>query len=389
MPGLQGRDRSDLLDSMVMNEHLAGRSQAALALNDTVMTLSAQLGDTHGMVRGKYRRGVFLLDLGDTTGAVPELQDAAGLCERYGFSLMLRGILYNLVCAYSALTQPALVLATTQRGWALQPPLPLNDLRMMYRLAFVDAHLALGGLGLAWENAVAAVDEALTLRTQLSIAATTRTCIDLFALVGDHEWSGRLLAAIDDEALRQMPQAANEMWIARAQADLRRGEVAAAGLALARVAAPGDIESPRERARLSLAQAERALVEGNAAGAQALLPAVDAPGMNDEMRLGVLAIQVYAEGRSGKLAAATAAAAHACLNADVVHAVAAPGPAPRAGCCAALQRGRHRGHRAARWRGACAAAGRQPARAPGPTGRVPASLGLRAGRIRRSTRLPG
>lgn len=323
MPAMQGLDRANLLDSMVMNEHLAGHSQAAMGLAEAAATLSAQLGDIHGVIRGMYRKGTFMLDLGDTAGAVRELQCAAELAERYGFTLMLRGILYNLVCAHTAQTQPALVLATTQRGWSLQPPLPLNDLRMMYRLAFVDAHMALGNLGLAWENAVAAVDDALALGTQLSLAATAKTCIELFALLGDHDCASRLLAAIDDEAMRQMPQAANEMWIARAQAELRRGDVAAARLALARVAAPADLESPRERARLSLAQAERALAEGDAAGALALLPAVDAPGMNDEMRLGVLAIQVHAGTRGGRLAAATAAAARAALNAEVVHAVAA------------------------------------------------------------------
>jgi len=323
MPAMQGLDRANLLDSMVMNEHLAGHSQAALTLAEAASALSVQLGDTHGVIRGMYRRGTFMLDLGDTAGAVRELQCAAEQAERYGFTLMLRGILYNLVCAHTAQTQPALVLATAQRGWDLQPPLPLNDLRMMYRLAFVDAHGALGGLGLAWEHAQAAVDEALTLGTQLSLAATAKTCIELFALVGDVECSVRLLAAIDDEAMRQMPQVANEMWIARAQAAVLRGDVAAAGLALAEVAAPDTLESPRERARLNLAGAELAWAEGDAVHALALLPRADMPGMNDEMRLGTLAIQVRAEARSGVLSAATAAAAQAALDAKMVHAVAA------------------------------------------------------------------
>jgi hypothetical protein len=215
------------------------------------------------------------------------------------------------------------MLATAQRGWDLQPPLPLVELRIMYRLAFVDAHTALGALGLAWEHARAAVDEALTLGTQLSLAATAKTCIELFALVDDGDCSARLLAAIDGDAMRQLPQAANEMWIATAQAALLRGDVAAARLTLSRVAASDAIESPRERVRLSLARAELALAEGDTLRARALLPNGDAPGMNDELRLGTLATRVRAEAGNGELTAATAAAAQAALSAGVVHAVAA------------------------------------------------------------------
>lgn len=323
MPAMQGLDRANLLDSMVVNEHRAGRSQSALALCEAASALSAQLGDTYGVIRGMYRRGTFLADLGDTAGAVRELQRAAEQAERYGFTLMLRGILFNLVCAHTARTEPALVLATAQRGWDLQPPLPLVELRIMYRLAFVDAHCALGGLGMAWEHAQAAAEESLSLGTQLAIAATAKTCTELFALVGGADIARRLLAAIDGVAVGQMPHVANEMWIARAQAELVGGDVAAARLALAQVAAPDAIESPRERARLSLATAELAWAEGDAPRALALLPRADTPGMNDEMCLGSLAVRVRAEASDGALTAATAAAAQAALQAHAHHAMAA------------------------------------------------------------------
>ncbi len=323
MPAMQGLDRANLLDSMVMNEHRAGHSHAALVLSEEASALSAQIGDTHGVIRGMYRRGTLLLDLGDMAGAVGELQRAAEQAERCGFTLMLRGILFNLVCAHADQTQPAQVLATAQRGWELQPPLPLIELRIMYRLAFVEAHVALGGLGLACGHAVAAVDEALTLGTQLALAATAKTCIELFALLGDGDSAARLLGAIDDEAMRQLPQAANEMWVARAQAAMLRGDVAAARLALARAAAPEAMESPRERARLALASAELAWAEGDAQRARTLLPSADAPGMNGELRLGVLAIRVRLEAGQGRLTATTLAAAQAALNAEVVHATAA------------------------------------------------------------------
>ena len=247
------------------------------------------------------------------------------------------------------------MLATAQRGWDLQPPLPLVELRIMYRLAFVDAHAALGGLGLAWEHARAAVDDALSLGTQLALAATAKTCIELFALVGDEDGSVRLLAAIDEKAMRQAPQLANEMGIAAAQAALLQGDLAAARGALSRVAAPDAIESPRERARLGLAQAQVAWAEGDLARALAVLPHDDEPGMNDELRLGTLALRVEAEARGGSLSAATAAAAQAALRAETVHAVAALGlhralaaaqqagvmgvaDATRCGCAAHVQR---------------------------------------------------
>jgi hypothetical protein len=115
------------------------------------------------------------------------------------------------------------------------------------------------------------------------------------------------------------------MLIARAQAALLRGDVAADRQALAQVATPDEIESPRERARLALAGAELAWAEGSGERALALLPSPDTPGMNDELRLGALAIRVGVEAGRGALTAATVAAARAALNAEVVHAVAALG----------------------------------------------------------------
>jgi len=248
MPGMQGLERANLLDSMSANEHLAGHIQAALQLSEARVALCMQLGDTHGVIRGMYRRGTFMLDLGESANALLELGKAEEHCERYGFTWMRHGTLYNLACAYTAQGQPALLLATVRRGWALQPPLPLNDLRLLYRLAFVDGHYALGEIGPAWDSAVSAVDEALALGTQLSLAATAKTCVELFATLGEQALPSRLFAAIDNESMRQMPQVAAEMWIARAQAALMLGDVVVARQALAQAPAAEAIESPRESA---------------------------------------------------------------------------------------------------------------------------------------------
>lgn len=323
MPGMVGWDRANLLDSMGMNEHLAGRMQAAAALAEAAAALFAQLGDTYGVVRAICRRGTFLLELGDLAGAVRELRRGVEECQRYGYTFMQRGTLFNLVCTYAALTEPALILATAQQGWALQPPLPPGNLRLMYRTAFVEAHLALGDLGAAWEHAAATVDEALALGTQLSLGATIRTCIELLVLLQAHDRVARLLGAIDADALRQMPQIADEMWVARAQAALQQHEPAVARQALAQVGAPEAIENPRQRVRLAQARAELAWAEGDAVAALALLPTDEAPGQNDELRLCGLALRTQCEAAGGSLPAATVTALQTLLAAAKAHPLAA------------------------------------------------------------------
>ena len=277
----------------------------------------------HGVVRGMYRRGTFMLELGEVEAAVEELQRGAAYCERYGFALVQRGILYNLVCAYSTQTQPALMLATVQRGWALQQGLAADDMQVMFLTAFVDAHLALGQLGAAWARAGEAIDAALALKPRFFAASTAKTCLELLSLLGAHGEAARLLAPLDDTTLRQMPQVADEMWIAQAQAALLMGDIAAAREVLGKARDQDATQMPRQHARLRLAQAELALAEGDATRALAALPGLHAPGMNDEMRLIEVALRIRTESAAGALTGDTVAAAQAQLVAETMHAVAA------------------------------------------------------------------
>ncbi len=76
-----------------------------------------------------------------------------GMVGGCGVVCMQRIDPHHLSLVYEAKSQHAPALATAQHGWDLQPPLPRCDLRVMYRLAFVDAGKTLGALGTAWPHA--------------------------------------------------------------------------------------------------------------------------------------------------------------------------------------------------------------------------------------------
>lgn len=325
LPALQGRERAELLDQLVMAEHLAGRVQAALARCEEALALCEQLGDPGGIARGHSRRGVFLLETGDAAGGEAELLLAAASYSRLGLIGNHRGSLFNLCCLYSAQSRPERVLAMAQQCWNLQPPMQPSELRVMVRLAFVDAHLALGDLGAAWAHAEPAVHEALQVQEQVGLAGTAMSTLELLGLLGEHALASELLARIDKAVMRQMPQAAHEMWLALAQYELLRGDPAAARAALAEVDTLAGLDNERIRVRAALVEAQLRLAEGDAAVALAALPADDAAGHNDEMRVRVLALRVAGEAALGTLSPDTLAAARAALAGPQAHASAALG----------------------------------------------------------------
>jgi hypothetical protein len=214
----------------------------------------------------------------------------------------------------------------------------------MYRLAFVDAHHALGNLGAAWVHAAASLEEAATVNEVYVHASILTTCLELLALLGEQDRSASLLQGLGTEVLRQMPQHANDLWLARAQVALLLHDVNAAEAALAQVS--GNIAIGRVAAFNALLSAELALARGDVDVAVARLPDAQAPGMSDEYRLRRLALLLQAQraaGGAGGLQAETVAMARAALQAGPVHASAAlylhaalAGPAP-AGSTAASQ----------------------------------------------------
>lgn len=323
LPAMQGQDRADLLFTLALAEHAAGRLASAMPLAEEALALCQTLGDEGGVGRGLCMRGTFLIEMGDADGAQQALKAAVAHCTRMGFVVMRRASLYSLSASYLEQTQLGEALEVAQEGWQLQPALAQGELRLMYRTAFVGAQMGLGDLGSAWAHALPAAQEALRIAEPYPIAGVALATLELFGLLGAHELAAPLLAGVDDSTLASLPHVAKEAWLARAQFELMAGDRAAAAHSLERVAAGGAIVDPRVRERHLLMQAELALAQGDAAAALALLPDPEAPSANPECRLRRLALRAQAQAQRGMLDATTVALARAALAAPQVHAVAA------------------------------------------------------------------
>ena len=323
LPELADADRIDLLDFAFLCEFNAGHNDAALAHADTALALARRLGGGGSeTARNHLRRGILLLSAHDMASAERELLTAAREAERLGIVHIERISLYNLTCAYASQGRHEDALAAADRGWNLAPPLEASDFRVMYLLARVDAQFALGDIGASWRAAAPAIEEALTLQDpRVSIGAVACT-LELLGMVGEVALARRLLATVGVAAARDLKAAADEMWIALAQFELRHGETDAAVRALAEFDATGDAVVARVGARAAQARAELALVEDDPRHALALLPADDALGMNGEMRTRGLALRVRAEIRLGALTDSSRAAADRALAGACDHEIA-------------------------------------------------------------------
>jgi len=322
-PALRGHARAMLLDTMVIAAHRRGRIAAARDLASEALGISRELGDEVGVARALNRLGVFMIELGETGQGEATLHEAVVACERLGLIGLQRGSLYNLCCLYSAQGRSAQVLGCARSIWTLQPPMDRSELRVLVHLAFVDAQVALGDLGDAWVHVQAAAEDAQARDQPLGAAAVVLTGIELLGLLGARAVVERLQASLSDDALRQMPQVANEMWVARAHFELLLGDVAAAGQTLAQIATPAQIENVRIRLRHDVIAAECALAQGRATDALTVLPSEDAAGMNEEMRLQRLAVQLGAQVLLGQASPDTLNAVRAALMAADVHTVSA------------------------------------------------------------------
>jgi len=321
LQAMQGRERADLLSTLALTLHQAGRLPEAVQVLKDCAELSAELHDDVGAVRARYQLGTFLAGLGNAE-AEAELLSAASMAERVGASTMQCAVLYSLCTLYANQTRPAQVLQTATRGWQMQPPLPAGGLRVMYRLAFVDAHHALGDLGAAWQHAAAALAEAGKLNEVYVQVSSLSTCLELVTLLGEQACAGTLRQSLGPDLLRQMPEHANDLWLALAKSALLQQDAAAAAQALAQVT--GDIGIGRIAVFNALLSAELALVRGQVDAALALLPAPQDEGMNDESRLRALALRVRACSQThAALDTPLMAECSAALHTEPVHATAA------------------------------------------------------------------
>jgi tetratricopeptide (TPR) repeat protein len=316
LPDLTDDDRIELLDFAFFCEFSLGHNDAALAHADTALALARRRGGGGSdMARHHFRRGILLLSAHDMDGAERELLTAVREAERLGIVHIERMALYNLTCVYAPQGRHAQALEAADSGWNLSPPLEASDFRVMYLLARVDAHFALGDLGASWRAAEAAIEEALTIADLRASIGAASCALELLGMLGEVGLGRRLLAAIDIEAARELKAAADEMWVALAQFELRQGNIDAAARALAELEASGDAVVARVGARAVQARAELALVRGDARTALALLPGDDAPGMNGEMRTRGLALRIAAQTQLDELDDATCDAAELMLSA--------------------------------------------------------------------------
>lgn len=219
LPVLQGNVRTSLLDSLAMAEHLMGQPRAALTHTDAALALAQAAGDAISVARGHSRRGVFLLELGEFYAAEDALRLAAEHCERAGMVGMQRGTLYNLCCLHSTRDRPAQVIEVAEQIWRLSPPMQRSELRVMVRLAFVDAQMALGDFGAAWQHARDALDDALAIGEPEGIASLGVTCLELFRAARRSRQRGA--AARGAQRQRPASNAAARQPVARGAGQLR------------------------------------------------------------------------------------------------------------------------------------------------------------------------
>ena len=313
--GLQATVRMELLDVLARSEIGSGNIAVARAHADAALALGAASGDAEAVARARFHRALTWAVEGDLVRAEAELEQAAASFASLGLVYRQRGVLYNLAVLHGeSQSRHAQALAAVQRGWDLRPPLPPGELWVMYRLAFVDAHLALGDLGAAWDHAQAAIGAVLERGEPQLLLGATQCTLELLGLLGETGLARQLLAATGSEAVRELRRAASEYWIAVAQFELAQGDIDAARKALAAVPPQAQIVEVRVRVRSALAEAELQLASGNAAAALALLPDTAAEGMNDEMRTRTWALTVQAQAGTGALPTATALAARTQLE---------------------------------------------------------------------------
>jgi tetratricopeptide (TPR) repeat protein len=292
------RQRAEALVSLSTAEWAAGRLQAAVVHADELIALSLQLGDDLRRARGLLSRGCLLNDLGNNRAAEEDLRAAATLAARFGNVFMQRLALYNLGANYSAQTRAADVLAVADEGWKLSAGQGADQLRIMFRAMFIESHFVRGEWGLLWAHAAPAIAEVLAFGQPMSMSGLASAVLEPLAVLGQWPRALALVQALEGGVLAQAPHAGHDVWLGCAQAALLQGDAPAATAWLLRMGPVESIEHPRMQRRLALLTAELQLVMSDhpasdprgRAAALALLPADDAPAMNDELRLRALAL---------------------------------------------------------------------------------------------------
>lgn len=320
LPDLPAEDRARLVEALTMSALAAGRVRDALHHVEAALMLSRSEGDAWGVARASVRRASLLPHVVSPAEAEAALREAAELAGQMGMTGQQRATLFNLCVLHSAQSRPERVLAMAQACWDLPPPLSIEALRTQLRLAFVEAHVALGDLGAAWTWLQGAIDDALAVRQVAGLAAVVMTGFELLTLLGERERATPVLAALGADAQQQMRMYIDEMRLVQAECALLAGDTAAARQWMDSL--PPTSEVGRVRVRRVIGEAALLVAQGSPAAALDLLPAEDADGHNDELRWRALAVRLAAESASGGVQASTLAAVEAALSRAGVHAVA-------------------------------------------------------------------
>ena len=300
-------ERAELLASLAMLEFSAARFDAAVERANLFVTASRQRGDGMLIARSLQLRGAFEAERGNLGIAEADLREAAALAGRFGNRPTQLFALYNLAVTFLQQTRAADALPVIEEGWALCAEQPGSEARTMFRALFVDAYFMVGDWGRAWAHIEPAITEVIAIGQPMSIAGIAMAVLEPMAMLGQWPRAATLLAALDHDALAQSPQAGQPVWLVCAVAAVLRGDVNEARDWLQRLGAPDAIENPRVRLRLALVDAQRRCREGDPAGALALLAPDDAPGLNDELRLRMLAVRCRVAADPAAVALAQAA----------------------------------------------------------------------------------
>jgi DNA-binding SARP family transcriptional activator len=321
--GLHPEERFQLLDSLAICEFHRGHIEQARDYVEQSLALSRSTGDGLGEALALCRRGAILSQMGDLAAAEPVLIEAAERVGRFGLMGHQRGTLFNLCVLYSAQSRPADVLQAARQAWETPPPMPQEAMRTQLRLAFVEAHVALGDLGQAWHWTLGAIDDAVAVGQTIGHISVLLTCAELLAVLGQGERLAPVRAALAGGAMDELRSGSTEMWVVQAECALMDGDLAAARTGWQAATAVGVVESDRVGARLALVDAALQLADGQPAAALQRLPDAAAPGLNDELRWRSLAVRLRAEAALAGVQPATRAATEQALTQQGVHAVAA------------------------------------------------------------------
>lgn len=321
--GLGATERIDLIDSLMLTEFYSGRLRAALGCADEALALSRAGDDPLAVVRALGRRSSIQSELGEHDAAEAGIAEAAAMAGRLGLVSQQRSMLFNLCVLYSAQSRPADVLRTADEAWSMSPPIGPEPLRTQLRLAYVEAHSALGDLGQAWRWTLGAIDDALAMGQLVGRIATINTAAEVLAVLGETARLEPLVATLDDATMAQVRSAATEMWLLQAECALMDGDLDRARANRDRARWVDETEGQRIQARVATVDAALRLAGGDPPGALDLLPSDDEAGMNDELRWRALVVRLGAEHRLGGCRPATVRATETALSRDGVHALAA------------------------------------------------------------------